>query len=137
MAMRDTATTLGIVAIVVAVGSLFLCLPIAPLVAIAAAVLAVLAIRGGAKGLGITSLVIAALTLFISAAMMHQASVKLQQVGRELQQLSEKCWACDGKGVVDCPLCVNGRLPNGAICPACNGRGTTVCTICNGTGKAR
>jgi hypothetical protein len=135
--MRDTATTLGIVAIVVAVGSLFLCLPIAPITAIAAAVLAVLAIRGGAKGLGIASLIIAALTLFISAAMMHQASVKLQQVGKELQQLSEKCWACGGKGVVDCPLCVNGRLPNGAICLACNGRGTTVCTICNGTGKAR
>ena len=134
--MRD-ATTIGIIAIVVAVGSLFLCAPIAPLVALAAIVLSILAIRGGAKGFGIAGIIVAALTIVISAALMHQASQKLEQVGKELQQLSEKCFACDGKGWVDCPLCVNGRLPNGVACLGCNARGTTVCTICNGTGKAR
>jgi len=136
MEMRD-ATTWGIVSIVVAIGSLFLCVPLAPLAAIAAAVFAILAIRGGAKGLGIAGLIVAVLTLIGSAVLMHQASQKLEQVGKELQQLGEKCFACDGKGWVDCPLCVNGRLPNGAICLGCNGRGTSVCTICNGTGKAR
>ena len=134
--MRD-ATTLGIIAIVVAVGSLFLCAPIAPLVALAAIVLSILAIRGGAKGLGIAGIIVAALTIVISAALMHQASQKLEQVGKELQQLSEKCFACNGKGWVDCPLCVNGRLPNGVACLGCNARGTVVCTICNGTGKPR
>ena len=135
--MRDTTTTLGIIAIVVAIGSLFICAPVAPLVAIAAIVLSILAVRSGAKALGIVGLVVSVLTLFGSAVLMHQASQKLQQVGKELQQLSEKCFACDGKGLTDCPLCVNGRLPSGAFCLGCNGRGTIVCTICNGTGKAR
>ena len=97
--MRDTATTLGIVAIAVAIGSLFICIPFAPLFALAAIVLSILAARGGAKALGIVGLVVAVLTLWGSTVMMHQASQKLQQIGKELQQLGEKCFACDGKGL--------------------------------------
>jgi len=125
--MRDTATTLGIIAAAVAVASLFFCTAIAPFIALGAIVLSILAIRGGAKGWGIAGLVVAGLVIIISAALMHQVSRKF----------SGGCFVCGGKGWVDCAFCVDGRLPSGNICPFCNGEGKTICTFCNGTGKAR
>jgi len=138
----DLAATLGIIAVVVAVASLFLCAPVASLIALGAIVLSILAIRGGAKGWGIAGIIVASLVFLASVGMMFEASQKLSQAGKELEQigrgLSEKCFVCKGTGWVDCPFCVNGRSPTtGGICPFCNGQGEHICTFCNGTGKPR
>jgi hypothetical protein len=147
---RETAQILGIVSLGAAVVSVFMCAAIAPIFAVAAIVLAVLAIRGGAKRMGVVSIVIAAFVLVWSAVMLTKASVSferaardleqagryLEQAGRELEQMAGKCWVCKGRGYTDCALCVNGYLSSGDVCPACNGRGTTVCSFCNGTGKS-
>jgi hypothetical protein len=136
---QGTAQILGIVALGCAVVSWLVCNALAPIFAIAAIVLAVLAIRGGAKKLGIASILVAALSLIVATVMLTVSSVKLWEAGKELErigaEMKEKCWVCHGKGYVDCALCVRGYLSNGSVCPFCNGRGVTVCTYCNGTGK--
>jgi len=141
MMMRDTATTLGIIAVVVAVGSIFLCTPLNSLLALGAIVLSIFAIRGGGKGWGIAGIVVAGLVFLISVYAMFEAlqeldQAGLKQIGRELSKI--KCFACGGSGWFDCSFCVNGRNPaTGRICPFCNGQGKTICTFCNGTGKPR
>jgi uncharacterized membrane protein len=82
--MQINATTMGIIAIVLAIGSLFLCTPLAPLVAIAAIVFSIIAIRGGAKGWGIAALIIAGFTMIYSVVVMYQAQ---QQMERGLRQM--------------------------------------------------
>ena len=138
----ETAVTLGIIAVVVAVASLFFCVPFGMLMALGAVVLSILALRGGAWGWGIAGLVIAGLVFLIGAGIMSSTSAKLEKAGRELEkigrELSEKCFVCNGTGVVDCIYCVNGRDPTtGWSCTFCNGYGRHTCTFCNGTGRSR
>lgn len=46
-----------------------------------------------------------------------------------------KCYECNGKGVVECPLEYGeDRHPSG--CPACGGTNKVECPECNGTGKS-
>ena len=136
---QETAQILGIVALGCAVVSWLVCNALVPIFAIAAIVLAVLAIRGGAKKLGIASILVAALPLIVATVMLTVSSMKLWEVGEELErigaEMEEKCWVCNGKGYVDCVFCVRGYLSDGSVCPFCNGRGVTVCPYCNGTGK--
>jgi len=131
---QNTAVTLGIVAVALAVGSLFVCAPAAPFIAIPAAVLAILAWRGGAKWWGIAGLTISVLVVIFSAAF---TTYTVNKTVQEIDKVLETCWACSGKGWEDCVSCVNGRLTNGYPCPYCGGRGAVTCTICNGTGKSK
>ncbi len=53
-----------------------------------------------------------------------------------------ECVVCNGTGIADCPICVNGMASNpltgmNETCTFCNGVGSTTCTFCNGTGKNR
>jgi hypothetical protein len=136
---QETAQILGIVALGCAVVSWLVCNAAVPIFAIAAIVLAVLAIRGGAKKLGIASIIVAAIPLVCATVILTVSSMKLYEAAGELERIAtemkEECWACDGKGYVDCVFCVRGYLSYGNVCPFCNGRGVTICTICNGTGK--
>ena len=130
---QDIAVTLGVVAVVLAVGSLFVCVPAAPFIAISAAVLAVLAWRSGAKWWGIAALTISVLVV-ISATV--YTSYIVNKTVQEIDKALETCWACSGKGWEDCIFCVSGRLTNGYLCTYCGGKGVVTCTICNGTGKS-
>jgi len=137
---QETAQILSIVALGCAVVSWFTCVPLLSIFAVAAIVLAVLAIRGGAsKKMNIVTIVLASIALLYAAVVETRASIELERAAKELERigtkLKEECWACDGKGYVDCVFCVRGYLSNGSVCPFCNGRGVTICTICNGTGK--
>ena len=58
-------------------------------------------------------------------------------VATSISSVGEKCWICNGKGINDCPMCVNGRTEDSRTCTFCNGKGTITCTFCNGTGKAK
>ena len=60
---QDLGTTLGIISVVLAVGSCFMCLPIAPLMAIGAIVASIFAIREGAVNWGVTGIILAVLAL--------------------------------------------------------------------------
>jgi hypothetical protein len=137
---QETAQILGIVALGCAVVSWFICMPLLPIFAIAAIVLAVMAMRGGAsRKLNIATIVLASIALLISTVAEVTFSLKAERFAHELERIGrkliEECWACGGKGYVDCVFCVRGYLSDGSLCPFCNGRGVTICTICNGTGK--
>jgi uncharacterized membrane protein len=86
MGMQINATTMGIIAVVLAIGSLFLCAPLAPLVAIAAIVFSIIAIRGGAKGWGIAALIIAGFTMIYSVVAMYQAQQHIERGLKQMQQ---------------------------------------------------
>jgi len=61
---------------------------------------------------------------------------------REIKRIETTCMICNGRGQVDCPMCVNGVSTNPLTgrketCSFCNGQGVTTCTFCDGTGRPK
>lgn len=76
----------------------------------------------------------------------YQAAQQIDQASRtfqrEMRKIETTCQICNGKGIVNCPICVNGMVTNPLTgkketCTFCNGKGTMTCTFCNGTGKSQ